>query len=270
MSECNPIEALLALIDGSQYGLQFGDGSLRKGRALKREEMDLIQKGLEMLNRRAPEAGQQDLIQNLAMLLRRFISLSRPIEESSALQNLSKKALDFLARHSLSGNPLRDAEPQAQAEPKPDKVVAGYTPGTDSMSIGPAEGQEPVASTPGARWRENGEPDPHGKVYDCERAKLCHGQMTDDELANAVFMQPSIDYLTAAKERIRWLSRQLYAQPQRPAVPDEFIDNSLDKILRAAGSALKHYTLQKSLAELRSAMREVLTAAPAPERPEES
>jgi hypothetical protein len=60
-----------------------------------------------------------------------------------------------------------------------------------------------------AKWRENGEQDPHGDQYDCEREKLCKGDLTDDELANAVFLCPDIGNLTAAKERIRWLSRKL-------------------------------------------------------------
>lgn len=80
-------------------------------------------------------------------------------------------------------------------------------------------------STPGARWREAGEPDPHAGKYDQERAELCLGHMSDDELANEVFLngdkQPTVDeliagnrpppfvLLTAAKERIRWLSRAL-------------------------------------------------------------
>jgi hypothetical protein len=79
--------------------------------------------------------------------------------------------------------------------------------------------------TPAAKWRLNDEPDPHPDMVDCERARLPLGHLTDDELANEVFMygdaQPTIEamlngtakmpivYLTAAKERIRWLSRQL-------------------------------------------------------------
>lgn len=79
--------------------------------------------------------------------------------------------------------------------------------------------------TPGATWRANGEPDPHDDRYDCERAGLCMGSLTDDELANAAFMnydvRPSfqdvidgkafspIVYMTAVKDRIRWLSRAL-------------------------------------------------------------
>jgi hypothetical protein len=79
--------------------------------------------------------------------------------------------------------------------------------------------------TPSSRWAANGEADPHGDRYKCERAELAMGDMTDDELANAVFMHgdtmPRIEdviagkahmpiaYLTAAKDRIRWLSRKL-------------------------------------------------------------
>lgn len=63
--------------------------------------------------------------------------------------------------------------------------------------------------TPAARWRAEGKPDPHGTDYDRERARLAHGDMTDDEIANAVYLDPSLGHLTAAKERIRWLSRRL-------------------------------------------------------------
>jgi hypothetical protein len=70
-------------------------------------------------------------------------------------------------------------------------------------------------ATPSSKWAANGEPDPHGNHYDCERAALACGTMTDDELANAVFVYDhrlgfeSIKLLTAAKDRIRWLSRRL-------------------------------------------------------------
>lgn len=81
----------------------------------------------------------------------------------------------------------------------------------------------PVTGTPSHRWTE----DPHAGQYDGERADLTLGDFTDDELANAVFMHGNempdigavlagkakmpIVYLTAAKERIRWLSRRLDA-----------------------------------------------------------
>lgn len=78
--------------------------------------------------------------------------------------------------------------------------------------------------TPSAVWFETGEEDPHGKRFtDAERSTLALGNLTDDQLANAVFVHnhrelnlsavmagepSSIALLTAAKERIRWLSRK--------------------------------------------------------------
>lgn len=90
---------------------------------------------------------------------------------------------------------------------------------------------EQPAATPAATWRATGESDPHENRYDCERAALPLGKLTDDELANAVFMhydaRPPIQdildgkafspiaYVTAAKERIRWLSRALVKATDR-------------------------------------------------------
>jgi len=84
--------------------------------------------------------------------------------------------------------------------------------------------------TPAAKWREEGQPDPHDGKYDCMRSELTLGEFIDDELANEVFLKadqmpsvedliagnakPPIIYLTAAKERIRWLSRQLHREPE--------------------------------------------------------
>lgn len=114
-------------------------------------------------------------------------------------------------------------------------------------------------ATPAATWRANGEPDPHGTQYDCERAGLAYGNMTDDELANAVFMHDhrnfdiaaaqrgeptSVALLQAAKDRIRWLSRKLAEATtafspnvgevgQRDAVIEEcarICDDSVDQV----------------------------------------
>ncbi|KXS55027.1 MAG: hypothetical protein AWU57_623 [Marinobacter sp. T13-3] len=79
-------------------------------------------------------------------------------------------------------------------------------------------GHEPVG-TPGAHWRVRGDADPHGDRYNGERADLCQGDMTDDELANTVYLDPNIGNLTAAKERIRWLSRRLADATNTPATP---------------------------------------------------
>ena len=85
--------------------------------------------------------------------------------------------------------------------------------------------QTPATSTPSSHWRVEGAPDPHAGHYDGERAALAMGKLTDDELANGAFMnydQPlnlagiiagthssPIAWMTAVKDRIRWLSRSL-------------------------------------------------------------
>ncbi len=85
-----------------------------------------------------------------------------------------------------------------------------------------------MSDTPAAEWRVNGDKDPHEGKYECRRLDLTLGNLTDDQLANDVFMygdnKPSIHeimagtakmpviYLTAGKERIRWLSRLAEAQ----------------------------------------------------------
>ncbi|MNL01442.1 hypothetical protein D3C87_1219120 [compost metagenome] len=81
--------------------------------------------------------------------------------------------------------------------------------------------------TPAARWRQDGQADPHGDHYSCQRAALTLGEYTDDELANGVFLHgneplninallrktpgyhSAVVWLTAGKDRIRWLSRAL-------------------------------------------------------------
>lgn len=63
----------------------------------------------------------------------------------------------------------------------------------------------------GSKWRVRGEEDPHGDYYRTRtREDLCGGFMSDDELANEVYLSPNIANLTSAKERIRWLTRQLH------------------------------------------------------------
>jgi len=79
--------------------------------------------------------------------------------------------------------------------------------------------------TPAAEWRIHGEPDPHGNRYDCERAKLPFGHMTDDQFANAFYLinhRLALDserWLDAAKNRIRWLSRKLVEASAAPIPP---------------------------------------------------
>ena len=125
---------------------------------------------------------------------------------------------------------------------------------------------EHETSTPSSKWASAGESDPHGKAYDCERAELSMGEYTDDELANAVFMHDhrsfdivatmrgepgSIVLLTAAKDRIRWLSRSLDkalarlngAPVQQVSVPDGFVladKKALGTVLQALVNAPHH------------------------------
>jgi hypothetical protein len=86
-------------------------------------------------------------------------------------------------------------------------------------------------STPAAMWRVRGEPDPHPDLIDRERAQLPMGQLTDEELANAAFMnydqRPAVEdlilrkawtplvWMQALKERVRWMSRQLVKARKR-------------------------------------------------------
>jgi hypothetical protein len=84
-----------------------------------------------------------------------------------------------------------------------------------------------IQKTPAAKWRQEGQADPHGDHYTCQRAALTLGEYTDDELANGVFLHgneplninallrktpgyhSAVVWLTAGKDRIRWLSRAL-------------------------------------------------------------
>lgn len=82
--------------------------------------------------------------------------------------------------------------------------------------------------TPSSRWFLEDREDTFPKLINQERGDLCLGDHTDDELANELFLYgnmsdhekhraimsgkcSSIAYLTAGKERIRWLSRHLEA-----------------------------------------------------------
>ena len=116
--------------------------------------------------------------------------------------------------------------------------------GADDLSAA-ADALESQAATPSSHWRAEGQADPHAGHYDGERAALIMGNLTDDQLANAAFMFynddpslqtlsdrwlphwpfyndypslqdvmdgkafPPIAYMTAVKDRIRWLSRSL-------------------------------------------------------------
>lgn len=119
------------------------------------------------------------------------------------------------------------------------------------------------AQTPAARWRDEGQADPHGNRYACDRRELCGGQMTDDELANAVYMDPSNVNLTAAKDRIRWLSRQLSSPSANLSVTEAMVEASCQVYL-----ARTHLLTWNAGTNYRNVIREMLqaalSAAPAP------
>ncbi len=58
----------------------------------------------------------------------------------------------------------------------------------------------------------------------------------------------------------RCAESQQIAEQSAPVVSDAFIDESVERILRAAGSSLRHY-MPSSKDNLRKAMREVLASA---------
>lgn len=69
-----------------------------------------------------------------------------------------------------------------------------------------------IEPTPG--WRERGGRDPHLDIYECDRADLCGGHLTDDQVAyeTAMLMRGDLNHeavLCTAKDRIRWLSRRV-------------------------------------------------------------
>lgn len=99
--------------------------------------------------------------------------------------------------------------------------------------------------TPASRWSANGELDPHAGHYDGPRESLPMGNLTDDDLANGAFMnfdvrpplQAIIDgkafspigWMTAVKDRIRWLSRRLISA-----------ERDRDDLRKALGSGGRH------------------------------
>lgn len=146
--------------------------------------------------------------------------------------------------------------------------------------------QQPA--TPAARWRIDGEADPHGERYDCERADLALGVLTDDELANAVFMHGNempdfqrvlagtakmpIVYLTAAKDRIRWLSRALagatanHNEQSLNMVPDGYVVVPVEPTPEMIAAVAK-YDREYFQPSWVGTWREFLAAAPSAQQP---
>ena len=116
--------------------------------------------------------------------------------------------------------------------------------------------------TPGSKWRVEGKPDPHGTRYDCPRSALPMANLSDDEMANGVYLfgdaHPHIAdllsgkaktpgmWLDAAKNRIRWLSRKLDAL--RDLVPALATELTAARQERDEALALKEKILSENMA----------------------
>ena len=48
-------------------------------------------------------------------------------------------------------------------------------------------------------------------------------------------------------------------QDKEEMTPEERIDAALDSVLKASGSGLKHYTMEKTLTDMRNAMRKIMS-----------
>lgn len=104
--------------------------------------------------------------------------------------------------------------------------------------LGLTELNSGVGSTASSDWFAKGEQDDFPELVNRDRASLCLGKLTDDEIGNLVYMQGDIskeedmrlmlahmevgkEYyskiaaVTGGKERIRWLSRHLELSLQR-------------------------------------------------------
>lgn len=88
---------------------------------------------------------------------------------------------------------------------------------------------------------------------------------SDEPWPHRIELAQALDWITELGAMVLNLADR--AAPVTPPAPpvggltDEQIDAHLDKILRASGSALKHYTMAKSKDDMRAALRAVLAAA---------
>jgi hypothetical protein len=144
----------------------------------------------------------------------------------------------------------------------PDAVIADCLANLDAALLGRSATPVDEPATPAAFWRVDGQPDPHAGRYDGERATLPLGDRTDDELANEVFLHDhrsldvaaimsgkpsSMSLLTAAKERIRWLSRKLIDATSETPTGDEPAQYEIDAVA-AVFAAVEHDQTARSSA----------------------
>lgn len=140
-------------------------------------------------------------------------------------------------------------------------------------------------NTPANRWSEKGEVDPFANYLNKKRSELPMGDFTDDELANAMYLnydrvppvqemlsgnaKMPIVYMTAGKERMRWLSRQVVALQSyiathlpKPAEPEEY---SATKISYPVTSVDCVETVHEGTGEFKNIILNQLAHTPAKE-----
>lgn len=145
--------------------------------------------------------------------------------------------------------------------------------------------EQPIA-TPSSHWSQDGQSDPHGGRYDCERAGLIMGSFSDDELANGAYLNydrvPSVGaliagkafspmmWMTGVKDRIRWLSRQLQRFIDAQAVATSR-SNHRELLERLRACATGQNPAEVSLADLQAAITIIASQTPpAVEKPHPS
>jgi hypothetical protein len=112
----------------------------------------------------------------------------------------------------------------------------------------------------------------HESVLSCEveyiRADLASpstaqaiGHVREDVLAALLRTGVKSVSTTISRECDEEHSIALYTAPPVREISDAQIDTHLDAVLRASGSALKHYTMQKTLDDMRAAMRTAILSS---------
>lgn len=86
---------------------------------------------------------------------------------------------------------------------------------------------------------------------------------TDSDIV--VDLQGQIDELTAERDHLRADLQRLQSSPAPvvggvPELTEQEIDAAIDRILKASGSALRHYTMALNLERMRGEMREILAS----------
>lgn len=134
--------------------------------------------------------------------------LSKLSPDDVLLVRMPNEAINALGSHVLGA--IEKALPKSNHA-----VVFSDVFNVDTLPIDDMRKAGWVRATTAAKWRDDGKPDPHSNIYNVERGALSMGHLTDDQLANEVYLYnhrsgpQSMAYLTAMKDRIRWLSRKL-------------------------------------------------------------